>query len=131
MLESFSSEIGEFKPVDATTNPSLVYAAVSKADYSHLVNEAVRHAQTHLNSASIDEKTAFALDHLVSLFKLLNVRPKYVIVPVFRSVVNFRRSPPSTLEVVHYSLDPFNDLKKKISNQTFLSSSWSELRSSQ
>jgi len=63
-------EIGEFQPVDATTNPSLVYAAVSKAEYSHLVNEAVRHAQDRLASASIDEKIAFALDHLVSGQKL-------------------------------------------------------------
>lgn len=62
----FHSEIGEFQPIDATTNPSLVYAAVSKAEYSHLVNEAVRYAQDQLASASIDEKVAFALDHLVS-----------------------------------------------------------------
>ncbi len=31
--------IREFKPQDATTNPSLVYAATQKADYSHFLEE--------------------------------------------------------------------------------------------
>ena len=31
--------IREFKPQDATTNPSLVYAATQKQQYAHLLNE--------------------------------------------------------------------------------------------
>ncbi len=31
--------IKEFKPQDATTNPSLVYAATQKQEYAHLLNE--------------------------------------------------------------------------------------------
>jgi transaldolase len=31
--------IREFKPQDATTNPSLVYAAAQKANYSHFLKE--------------------------------------------------------------------------------------------
>src|SRR5258706_9965614 len=31
--------IREFKPQDATTNPSLVYAATQKANYSHFLEE--------------------------------------------------------------------------------------------
>src|SRR5437762_1121306 len=33
----------EFKPQDATTNPSLVYAATQKEQYSHLLDEVLKH----------------------------------------------------------------------------------------
>src|SRR5438270_1616680 len=33
----------EFKPQDATTNPSLVYAATQKEKYSHLLDEVLKH----------------------------------------------------------------------------------------
>src|SRR3989454_8591600 len=32
----------EFKPQDATTNPSLVYAATQKEQYSHLIDEVLK-----------------------------------------------------------------------------------------
>src|SRR5438046_9570142 len=32
----------EFKPQDATTNPSLVYAATQKEQYSHLLDEVLK-----------------------------------------------------------------------------------------
>jgi transaldolase len=36
--------IAEYKPQDATTNPSLLYAAAQKPEYRHLVEEALKHA---------------------------------------------------------------------------------------
>jgi len=60
-----AEEIGEFAPTDATTNPSLVYAAVSSPEYFYLVDEAVKYAQSRIPSASIEEKTDLALDRLV------------------------------------------------------------------
>jgi transaldolase len=37
--------IGRVKPQDATTNPSLLYAAAQKPEYQHFVEEAVEHAE--------------------------------------------------------------------------------------
>ncbi|KAF8147699.1 transaldolase [Crassisporium funariophilum] len=59
------NKIGEFDPTDATTNPSLVLAAISTPEYSHLLDEAVRHAQSHLPTSSIDERIQLALDRLL------------------------------------------------------------------
>jgi transaldolase len=36
--------IAEYKPQDATTNPSLIYQAVQKPQYEHLVEDALQHA---------------------------------------------------------------------------------------
>src|SRR5436305_14758092 len=36
--------ITEYKPQDATTNPSLLYQAAQKPQYSHLVDDALQHA---------------------------------------------------------------------------------------
>ncbi|PPR01866.1 hypothetical protein CVT24_001347 [Panaeolus cyanescens] len=55
-------EIAQYDPVDATTNPSLVFAAVSKPEYSHLVDEAVAYAQAKLPAGSIEALTQLALD---------------------------------------------------------------------
>ncbi|KAJ7152590.1 hypothetical protein C8R43DRAFT_1067024 [Mycena crocata] len=59
-------QIPEFKVdlSDATTNPSLVLAAVSKPEYAHIVQEAVNFARSRLVSASVKEITALALDKL-------------------------------------------------------------------
>jgi len=59
------NDIGEFDPVDATTNPSLVYAAVCKPEYAQLVEEAVSYAQGRNPTATVDEKSDLALDHLL------------------------------------------------------------------
>lgn len=59
------SEIGEFDPTDATTNPSLVLVAVSKTEYSFLLDNAVHYAQARLPDSSVDEQTQLALDYLV------------------------------------------------------------------
>jgi transaldolase len=39
-------QIKRYKPTDATTNPSLLYAAVQDPAYDHLVDEAIQWAQT-------------------------------------------------------------------------------------
>src|SRR5262249_11540717 len=36
--------ISEYKPQDATTNPSLLYQAAQKPPYQHLVDDALQHA---------------------------------------------------------------------------------------
>src|SRR5262249_52579443 len=36
--------IAEYKPQDATTNPSLLFQAAQKPQYGHLVDEALHHA---------------------------------------------------------------------------------------
>src|SRR5215216_7851871 len=36
--------IAEYKPQDATTNPSLLYQAAQKEQYAHLVDDALHHA---------------------------------------------------------------------------------------
>ncbi|PPQ66401.1 hypothetical protein CVT26_011270 [Gymnopilus dilepis] len=58
-------KIAAFDPIDATTNPSLVYAAVSKPEYSHLVDEAVAYALRTIPSATLEEKAELALDRLL------------------------------------------------------------------
>ncbi|KAJ7336247.1 hypothetical protein DFH08DRAFT_878204 [Mycena albidolilacea] len=57
-------QIEEFQAAlsDATTNPSLVLAAVSKPEYAHIVQEAVDFAQRKLKSTSVKEVTALAVD---------------------------------------------------------------------
>ena len=37
--------IKQFKPQDATTNPSLVYAATQKPEYAHLIDGGVRRSK--------------------------------------------------------------------------------------
>jgi len=65
ILKWFLSEIGEFDPIDATTNPSLVLAAVSKPEYSFLLDDAVHYAQSRRSDSSVEEQTQLALDYLV------------------------------------------------------------------
>lgn len=64
-----------FKPTDATTNPSLIYAASTDPKYSSLVDEAVKYAK----SISTDKKTQLgvAIDKLAVNFglKILEVVP--------------------------------------------------------
>lgn len=38
--------IGQYKPTDATTNPSLLYAAAQQSEYSALVEEALAYAKS-------------------------------------------------------------------------------------
>src|SRR5436309_12365574 len=58
--------IKEFKPRDATTNPSLIYAATQKEHYFHLLDEVlVNRKSSGLTGAAQIEDT---IDHLLVQF---------------------------------------------------------------
>jgi len=58
--------IREFKPEDATTNPSLIYAATQKENYNHFLEEVlVNRRKSGLNGASQVEDI---IDHLLVTF---------------------------------------------------------------
>jgi transaldolase len=67
--------IAQFKPTDATTNPSLLLSAAKMPAYAHLVDDAVAFGQAH--SGSADEKTAAAMDKLAVNFgiEILKIIP--------------------------------------------------------
>merc|ERR1712241_1248405 len=56
----------KFKPVDATTNPSLILAASEMDDYKSIVNKAVAYGISF--NGSIDEKVEKAVDKMFVLF---------------------------------------------------------------
>src|SRR5881275_2302662 len=56
----------EFKPQDATTNPSLVYAATQKPEYAHLVEEVM--ADRKKSGLSGHEQIEDICDHLLVQF---------------------------------------------------------------
>src|SRR5205809_6938635 len=56
----------QFKPQDATTNPSLVYAATQKPEYAHLVEEVL--ADRKKSSLSGQEQIEDICDHLLVQF---------------------------------------------------------------
>jgi transaldolase len=58
--------LDQFKPTDATTNPSLILAASKKPEYAHLVDEAVAYGKA--NGEDDDQKVNNALDYLLVLF---------------------------------------------------------------
>jgi len=58
--------IAQYNPQDATTNPSLILAAVKKANYAKLVDNAVAHG-TDLGN-TIDEKVESTMDGLLINF---------------------------------------------------------------
>jgi transaldolase len=67
--------IKKYKPTDATTNPSLVYAAAQLPQYQHLVDEAVEYGLGKSND--IDAQKAAILDRLAVVFgrEILNMVP--------------------------------------------------------
>src|SRR4029077_2372694 len=58
--------IKDFKPQDATTNPSLVYAATQKPEYAHLVEEVL--ADRKKSGLSGQEQIEDICDHLLVQF---------------------------------------------------------------
>lgn len=67
--------IREYQPTDATTNPSLVYAAAQLPQYQHLVDEAVEYG---INRAkSVEARKAAILDRLAVVFgrEILSIVP--------------------------------------------------------
>ncbi|KAI8866140.1 transaldolase [Ramicandelaber brevisporus] len=69
--------IAEYKPTDATTNPSLILQASQKPQYAHLIDSAVEYARKSLAATSIEEKTSLALDKLIINFgvEILKIIP--------------------------------------------------------
>jgi len=67
--------IGTYKPQDATTNPSLVLAAVKKPQYSRLVDVAVKYAKE--KGGSIDSQVDACTDRLLVEFgkEILKIVP--------------------------------------------------------
>jgi len=67
--------IKQYLPTDATTNPSLVYAASQLPQYQHLVDEAVEYGIA--NAKSKEAKTALILDRLAVVFgrEILSIVP--------------------------------------------------------
>lgn len=70
--------IAQFKPIDATTNPSLIYAASQKKEYVHLVDAAVAYGAK--SSGSFGAKLSESLDMLAVYFgmEILKVVPRRV-----------------------------------------------------
>lgn len=64
-----------YRPTDATTNPSLVYAAAQLPQYKSLVDEAVEFGMA--KAQSIDTRTAIILDRLAVVFgrEILSIVP--------------------------------------------------------
>jgi transaldolase len=54
--------IGQYKPQDATTNPSLLFKAAQQAEYRDLVQDALRYAAERASAGS--ERTALFMDKL-------------------------------------------------------------------
>ncbi|KAJ1902783.1 sedoheptulose-7-phosphate:D-glyceraldehyde-3- phosphate transaldolase [Coemansia sp. RSA 922] len=67
--------IAQYKPTDATTNPSLILAAAGKAQYAHLIDEAIEWAKT--NATTVDDQVEKAFDKLLVNFgsKILEIVP--------------------------------------------------------
>jgi transaldolase len=67
-----------FKPVDATTNPSLIFAAAQKEEYQHLVDKAISLGSRM--GGTNEEKIAETMDMLAVLFgtEILNIVPRRV-----------------------------------------------------
>jgi transaldolase len=67
-----------FRPVDATTNPSLIFAAAQKEEYQHLVDQAVSLGSKM--GGTKEEKITETMDMLAVLFgtEILNIVPRRV-----------------------------------------------------
>ena len=65
----------QYKPVDATTNPSLIYSAAKDEKYSHLMDEAI--AWSVAQTSSKDQQIALCLDRLAVNFgkEILKIIP--------------------------------------------------------
>jgi transaldolase len=60
------NEIAQYKPTDATTNPSLILAASSKPEYAHLIDNAIEYAKA--NESDHDKQVHLAVDKLLINF---------------------------------------------------------------
>lgn len=62
------ASIEVYKPVDATTNPSLIYAASQEEKYKYLIDDAIKFAKE--SSSNRDEQLSKAMDKLAVNFGL-------------------------------------------------------------
>ncbi|KAG0262480.1 Transaldolase [Actinomortierella ambigua] len=67
--------IAQYKPTDATTNPSLILAAAQKPNYAPLIDDAIAYAKK--NGGSLEDQTESALDKLLVNFgvEILKIVP--------------------------------------------------------
>jgi len=67
-----------FKPIDATTNPSLIFAASQKPEYQHLLEKSIEYGSK--NGRNRQEKIAEIMDMLAVQFgtEILNIVPRRV-----------------------------------------------------
>ncbi|KAK9382422.1 Transaldolase, enzyme in the non-oxidative pentose phosphate pathway [Kockiozyma suomiensis] len=67
--------IAKYKPQDATTNPSLIFAAAKKPEYASLINAAVAYGKAH--GSTVEEQASEALDQLLVEFgrEILKIVP--------------------------------------------------------
>jgi hypothetical protein len=72
----FHNSIRKLKPVDATTNPSLILAAVSDPKFADIVDNAIKSAQ----GLTVEEQVADATDRLAVAFgtEISKIVPGYV-----------------------------------------------------
>ncbi|XP_044593470.1 transaldolase [Cotesia glomerata] len=65
----------QFKPTDATTNPSLILAAANQKKYAHLLDKAVQYGKK--SGSTLEEQTEAAIDMTCVLFgqEILNIIP--------------------------------------------------------
>ncbi|XP_011056522.1 PREDICTED: probable transaldolase [Acromyrmex echinatior] len=65
----------QFKPTDATTNPSLILAAANQKKYAHLIEKAVAYGKK--SGSTLTEQVEAALDIICVLFgkEILNIIP--------------------------------------------------------
>jgi transaldolase len=76
------NSIKKFTPTDATTNPSLIYAAAQMPEYKHLVDDAVAYGKKQVSEAKEDNKALLdnILDKLAVNFgvEILGIVPGLV-----------------------------------------------------
>jgi len=70
--------IAQYKPVDATTNPSLIFAASQKKEYQHLVEAAIEYGKK--KGTSFETRLSECLDRLAVNFgmEILKIVPRRV-----------------------------------------------------
>lgn len=68
----------QFKPIDGTTNPSLIYAAAQKPEYAHIVDAAVAYGRKQGNT--FETRLAESMDMLAVNFglEILKIVPRRV-----------------------------------------------------
>jgi len=67
--------IGQYKPQDATTNPSLMLQASQKPQYAYLIDDAINYAKS--KSSDLEEQITWAADKLIVNFgkEILSIIP--------------------------------------------------------